>query len=87
MIAGSLAKYLERFKNLTAPDESVRSALSEYLATSFSLDVPPSAMRVRRGIIWCDTDSVRRSELVLHKQAILTFLRERFGERAPGDIR
>jgi hypothetical protein len=81
-----LAPYLEKFKKFSVTRESIHTSLSHYLAGTFNLDIPPEAIRISRGIIRIETDSVRRSEIHLHKREILDFISINFPNTAH-DIR
>lgn len=72
--------FLDRFKNLTPPEGAVKDAVCQAIRDVTGMMVFPEEVLVTRERVHLRIDSVRRSEVMLARAAIL----RRVAEHLPG---
>jgi len=79
---------LGKFKNLTPPDDILRTKILEILASKFNVEVNKRDISIKNGIVFfIGRNSSLKSEIFLKKREILEELKSVFGAVAPRDIR
>lgn len=79
--------FLEKFKNLTIPDETVRKAFVEAFKVETGTDVPLSDTRVKNGVLYVELSPGAKSEMIIKKRAILARIYEVCDPKKLGDIK
>lgn len=82
-----LTTFLERFKKLRPPDETVRLAVIALMGEYCKGDVSLAEVTVKNGTVFVVADPALKSELFLKKRKILGELAKQLGDKAPKDIR
>ena len=82
----SVTSFLDRFKKITLPDESVRKTTSVVLKEVVGVNVDISQISVERESLRIKNNSLIKSEIFLHKEQILQSLKEKLGDHAPKNI-
>lgn len=87
MAANKIDSYLERLRNITPPDEAVRSSAQKIIAEVAGLKLSKESISLRRGVLYIQAGPVVKSEIFLKKQKIIRRFSESLGKSAPSDIR
>jgi len=72
---------LEKFAKLTPPNASLRSAVSKSIEESLGIIVPMSHVVIKNSVAYVDAPPMARSEIALHKSAILERVAEALQSR------
>ena len=84
----NINKFLERFKKITIPGESVRIKTAEILSAEFGEEIKIEDISIKINILFIKTsDASLKSEVFLKKNKILGKLREFIGKDTPKAIR
>ena len=75
MFGGNIEKYLERFKNITLPDEAVRKAVVGAILAEMNINIEFKDVSIKNHVAYVKGDPTTRSELFLNKKRILSKLK------------
>jgi len=78
---------LERFKNFSVPNESIRKKVSEIVKNKIDIEIDIKDIEYRNGVVVVREHGAIKNEIFLNKKEILESLKEDFGEKSPKDIR
>lgn len=80
--------FLERFKKISIPDESVRLKVVEILSVQFNEEIKLEDISVKNGVVYIKTeDPSFKSDIFLRKRKILEDLNSHLGKITIKDIR
>ena len=82
-----LKHFLNRFSNLTLPDNSLKRIFIEILATDYKIEIKRDWLNVKQKVLIINTSPIIKSEIFMNKHKILTKLNNLLGSKAPHDIR
>lgn len=83
----NISAYLEKFKKLTPPDDSLRTKIVQIISDLFEEEIKKEDVRLRNGIVFMSIkNSKLKSEIFLKKRKILEEIKKNFGEKVR-DIR
>lgn len=69
-----ISNFLGRFKNLKVKDRDLKLALTQAIKKEATIIVPVEAVNILHGVAYLDLLPIERSEIFLHKPAILGIL-------------
>ena len=72
--------FLERYKNFTPPSLTILRAVAASLKEVLGIDVSEKEIRVVHGVAHVAKQGIIRSEIALHKEAILSSIKEKTGD-------
>ena len=78
---------LAKYKLITPPDESVRTAVCSAIKEILDHEVEKSCVRVRGGVAYLKVSPVVLTELMLQKEKILARVHLLLGKTFPRDLR
>lgn len=82
-----ISLFLERFKHLTIPDETVRKAFVAAFKEETGTDVPISDTRMKSGVLYVDLSPGAKSEMIIKKRMIMTRMYEMCGKLSASDVK
>lgn len=82
-----ISENLLKYKNITPPDDYVRVYISEYLKTTWNIQIPKKNIKINKKIAFVKTNSVVKNELFLKKNLLLNALERVFGKKIISDIK
>lgn len=71
-----ISEYLARFTTLTAPEGVVKEAVVRAVSSTVGIQLKPADLVVSRSRVSLKVDSILRSEIMLHKAAVLRAVAE-----------
>jgi|SRR3989344_961375 len=85
MVTNGLLGFLEKYKQFFTGDEIRESVIDFFGARGVPLT--KKDITLRNGILLIDTNPVAKSTIFLNREMLLKNLREKFGAKAPMEIR
>ncbi len=76
----TISSLLSRFKDFTPPSLAVVRAVRGILKEKFSIDVPERSIRYSHGTAHIAQGGVQKTEILLHKQEIISAVRAVVGD-------
>jgi hypothetical protein len=83
----NISSYLEKFKRLEPPGDTVKSAAQDVIFESIGVKIEKKEMEVRDGILFLSVPSAVKNEIYMNKRGILEKVRGILNEKAVKDIR
>lgn len=81
-----IGDFLNKFKNLTKPDETVRRSVVKVVKNKIGFDLGIDDVSVKRGTVFLNTHGAVKERISMKKEEILDLLKEDLGFQAPKDI-
>lgn len=78
--------FLEKFKDITPPDQVVKRETADVIADIVGVKLDTEDISVDTNGIRITTSPAAKSSIFIHKEKILTHLKEKLEESAPEDI-
>ncbi|MEA1929538.1 MAG: hypothetical protein U9M92_01455 [Patescibacteria group bacterium] len=75
--------YLEKFKDWRPTDAALKDALQEIIKGRWQEDVSNDDIRLAGFTVYLRIKPILRSEIMLHREAIMAELVEKLGQKAP----
>ena len=72
----SLNAFLEKFKNITQPDEAVIRLLSETIKKEAGVEIPTKNISIKNSNAYIKTKSLYKNEIYIKKEKILLSLKK-----------
>jgi len=72
-----ISSFLSRFERLTPPERSIKKAFQDIAKEVLGVTVHEKEMSIRGGVLYINTNSVLKSEIVINKARILRDLSEK----------
>ena len=79
--------FLNKFSNLTLPDDSLKRIFIELLAADYKIEIKRDQLSVKQKVLFINTSPIIKSEIFINKHKILNKLNNLLGSKAPHDIR
>ncbi|MCX6735667.1 MAG: DciA family protein [Candidatus Parcubacteria bacterium] len=83
----NIATYLEKFKKMEAPGDTVKCAAEKAIFESVGIKIEKNEMNVVDGVLFLTVPSIVKNEVYMSKRSILEKMREILKEKAIKDIR
>lgn len=74
----SLNIFLEKFKNITPPDEAIRLLLAEMVKEETGIEVSKKNISIRNNIAYIKTTPIYKNEIYIQKGKIILKIKESF---------
>jgi hypothetical protein len=72
----NLSGFLQKFKKIIGDKREENARISKVLVMICGVKIPPEKIDVREGVLYLSVRPVERTEVVLRKAEILTYLNE-----------
>lgn len=79
--------FLNKFKNLTPPDNEVREKSIEIIKNEIGVDIDKKNISIKNNSIFIKTKPIIKNEIFINKEKILQKLKNEFGDKTPKNIR
>lgn len=79
--------FLNKFKNLTPPDNEVREKVIEIIKNEINITIDKKNISIRNNSIFIKTKPIIKNELFINKEKLLHELKKSFGSKTPNDIK
>ena len=83
----NISTYLEKFKKIEAPGDSVKCAAEKAIFESVGIKIEKKEMNVVDGVLFLFVPSIIKNEVYMSKRGILEKMRMILGEKSIKDIR
>jgi len=80
---GNISGFLERYKHITIPNESVRVAAQKVIRDVLKTDVAIEDIAFQNSTLFIQKSPALRTEIAINQQKILAKLKESLNEGAP----
>jgi len=87
MSISPIKAFLERFKGITIPNESVRKFVAKIVKEKIDIEIDIKNIEYKNRVVSVNEHSAIKNEIFLNKKEILRSLRDEFGKDSPKDIK
>ena len=77
----TINSFLNRFKQIKAPDESVRKTFAQIILKRYGIEVPVSKIKVQNSALYYNAPSVLKQDIKLNEKEILAKLNQKTGSK------
>lgn len=82
----NLRQYLEKYKNIGAPQDAVRAAVVRTVKNLLGADIEKRHIRILNRTVYVDAASHLKNSIFIKKETILAELQKEFGDQSPKGI-
>ncbi|MEK7178947.1 MAG: hypothetical protein AAB727_01690 [Patescibacteria group bacterium] len=82
-----LSAFTEKFKNLTPPDDALRSIVARILAEELGIEIKKSNIRVHNAVVYIKAPSLIKNEIFIRRESLLKKIRAESGKKTVADIK
>jgi hypothetical protein len=83
----SIKFFLEKYKKLTPPDDSVRTEFARVVKKILDIELDKKDISVRNGTLYVKAQPALKSELFMRRKQITDEMRVLLEKKTPNDIR
>ena len=83
----TISSLFDKYKSLTPPDYSVRTAACECISKVVGIKLSEKDISVERGVLIVKASPVIRNEIFIRKTHVLICLKEKCESETPSDIK
>jgi|GEM_PF-1223396 len=82
-----IALLLEKWNSFTPPDDTVKKEIMRIVSEMTGMNLAREAIKVQKGVVYIEADSVLKTELAMRRCMIEGELRKTLGKKAPIGVR